>query len=82
MLDLREGVFINEPPAHPHWAGNQLSFSVSQFLKAQQPEELEADPYEPRWEKIAAGYLPAVLCAACFGFGNLRSLPVLQEVLE
>jgi DNA repair protein RecO (recombination protein O) len=82
MLDLREGVFTDEPPAHPHWVGNQLSFSVSQFLKVQQPEELEEIPMNRDGRRLLLETCLQYYALHVSDFGHLRSLPVLQEILE
>jgi DNA repair protein RecO (recombination protein O) len=82
MLDLREGIFVNEPPAHMHWAGNQLSFTVSQFLKALQPDELEQIPMNRDGRRLMLDTCLQYYALHVSDFGSLRSLPVLQEVLE
>jgi DNA repair protein RecO (recombination protein O) len=82
MLDLREGIFVNEPPAHPQWAGNLLSFTVSQFLKAQQPAELEQIPMNRDGRRLLLDTCLQYYALHVSDFGSLRSLPVLQEVLE
>ena len=82
MLDLREGIFVDEPPAHPHWVGNQLSFTVSQFLKAQQPAELEQIPMNREGRRLLLDTCLQYYALHVSDFGSLRSLPVLQEVLE
>ena len=82
MLDLREGIFVDEPPAHPHWVGNQLSFTVSQFLKAQQPAELEQIPMNREGRRLLLNTCLQYYALHVSDFGSLRSLPVIQEVLE
>jgi DNA repair protein RecO (recombination protein O) len=82
MLDLREGIFVYEAPTHPHWAGKQLSFTVSQFLKAQQPAELEQIPMNREGRRLLLDTCLQYYALHVSDFGNLRSLPVLQEVLE
>jgi DNA repair protein RecO (recombination protein O) len=82
MLDLREGVFVDVVPSHPHWAGNQLSFSVSQFLKAQQPAELEQIPMNRDGRRKLLETCLQYYALHVADFGQLRSLPVLQEVMD
>lgn len=82
MLDLREGIFVNEAPAHPYWAGNQLSFTVSQFLKAQIPADLNQIPMNREGRRLLLDTCLQFYSLHISDFGNLRSLPVLQEVLE
>jgi len=82
MLDLREGIFVKEEPAHPQWAGNQLSFEVSQFLKAQQPEELEQIQMNREGRRNLIETCLQFYALHVSDFGSLRSLPVLQEVME
>jgi DNA repair protein RecO (recombination protein O) len=82
MLDLREGIFVNEPPAHQYWTGNQVSFTVSQFLKALQPDELEQIPMNRDGRRLMLDTCLQYYALHVSDFGTLRSLPVLQEVLE
>lgn len=82
MLDLREGIFVDEPPAHQYWTGNQLSFTVSQFLKALQPDELEQIPMNREGRRLMLDACLQYYALHVSDFGTLRSLPVLQEVLE
>lgn len=82
MLDLREGIFVSEPPPHPYWAANQLSFTVSQFLKAQLPEELEQIRMNREGRRSLLETCLQYYSLHVSDFGSLRSLPVLQEVME
>src|SRR6476469_6527641 len=41
-LDLQEGLFVTAQPEHQHYLEGKMAEVVSQVLKAQQPEELNA----------------------------------------
>ena len=82
ILDLREGDFVAEVPHHPDYIGGYMSATVSQLLKCQHPSELSEISLnqESRRQLLASLLLFYALRNA--DFGSLRSVPVLQEVLD
>jgi DNA repair protein RecO (recombination protein O) len=81
-LDLREGDFVAEEPHHPDWIGGHMSATVSSLLKCMHPSELSEIPLnqDARRQLLASLLLFYALRNA--DFGSLRSVPVLQEVLD
>ncbi|MFT3748737.1 MAG: DNA repair protein RecO [Agriterribacter sp.] len=82
ILDLQEGRFIQEIPAHYLYADGETAFAIFQLLKATQPNEL---PDIILNNIIRRQVLDAVIQFYTLhvnDFGTLRSLPVLKEVLS
>lgn len=81
-LDLQEGYFVAVPPDHQHWVDHAISRDLSQFLKASHPSDLQ--------EIVLGRERRRQLLDVCLqyyrlhlsDFGQLRSLPVLQELLD
>ncbi|GAO41804.1 DNA repair protein RecO [Flavihumibacter petaseus] len=80
-LDLEEGVFTREQPAHQRFLDPAPAAVISQLLKVMQPSELEAILLTGQQRRQLLQALEAYYALHLPGFGNLRSLPVLQEVL-
>ena len=82
FLDLQEGLFVPEPPDHPNWADPVISDRISQFLKITMPADLP--------EIVLNRDLRRQLLEVCMqyyklhlsDFGSLKSLPVLQTLLD
>ena len=82
FLDLQEGIFVSEVPDHPHWADPIHSDRISQFLKVAMPSDLS--------EILLNRDLRRQLMDVCMqyyrlhlsDFGQLKSLPVLQTLLD
>jgi len=81
ILDLQEGAFTSEQPLHAYYLDEPYSFQAAQFLKAQQPFELEEIRInQDKRRKILDAYM------LFYGlhvpeFGTMKTLPILQEVL-
>jgi DNA repair protein RecO (recombination protein O) len=82
FLDLREGYFSEEKPAHPHYLQNPLSEICSQLLKVQQPEELAAFPLNKEKRRLLLEAFEDFYSIHVAGFTPLRTLPVLRTILE
>ena len=82
VLDLREGDFVAEVPHHPDFVDGQMSATISQLLKCMHPSELSEVRLnqDSRRQLLASLLLFYALRNA--DFGSLRSVPVLQEVLD
>jgi DNA repair protein RecO (recombination protein O) len=81
IMDLMEGNFVSERPLHPHYLEGQNSFITSQFLKILQPAELEQLKLNREFRRnllIACQHFYALHIQ---DFGNMKTIPVLQEVL-
>jgi DNA repair protein RecO (recombination protein O) len=82
ILDLQEGRFVSNAPAHSNILEDKLSYYTSQVLKTQQPAELSALKLnqETRRELLRA-YL-VFYSLHIPDFGAMKSLPVLKEILD
>lgn len=82
FLDLQEGVFVSQYPPHSHFLDDRQAFVTSQLLKVQHPQELDQIKLNQvfrrqllqAYERYYALHIP--------DFGNLRTLPVLIELLS
>lgn len=82
ILDLDEGLFVQDFPVHPRWTGEPHSFLISQFLKAQHPDDT-TDLKMRREERRKL----LEICLQFYtlhnaDFRHLKSLPVLQTILD
>ena len=81
-LDLREGLFVPSPPAHPDWSDQAQSFLVAQFLRALQPADLEEMPLSREVRRRLLDLCLRYYALHISDFGRLQSIPVLQELLD
>lgn len=82
VLDLREGEFVTEPPIHPDWVGGQQAEVISQLLKCMHPSELSEVRLNQDMRRQLLRSLLVFYALRNADFGTLRSVPVLQEVLD
>jgi DNA repair protein RecO (recombination protein O) len=82
FLDLQEGIFIPEPPDHPHWADPVISDRISQFLKVTMPSDLPEIPLNRDLRRQLLEVCMQYYRLHLSDFGPLRSLPVLQTLLD
>lgn len=81
FLDLREGQFINEKPAHPQYLDAPLAAIICEFLKMRQPEECkQLQLNKPTRRSLLLG-IEDYYMLHIPGFRRLKTLQVLQEVL-
>jgi DNA repair protein RecO (recombination protein O) len=82
ILDLQEGRFLTNHPSHPHYLEDKLSSYTSLILKTQQPVELTGLRLNQETRReLLNGYL-LFYSLQISDFGTMKSLPVLQEVLD
>lgn len=82
VLDLRDGVFTEEIPLHPHYLTEPNSGYIAELLRTRQPSELS--------ELLLNREQRQLLLRACQDFyvlhlpefGTMRSLQVLQAILN
>lgn len=82
VLDLQEGVFLTDRPAHPYFLDRPMSTFAAELLRAQHPESLEELALNREQRKQL---LDAYISYYAFhqpGFGGLRSLSVLHALYE
>jgi DNA repair protein RecO (recombination protein O) len=82
ILDLQEGNFVKQYPAHSYFLDGQLSYITSQLLKVRQPEELEQLHLNSEIRRNLLQAYQHFYSLHIQDFGTLRSLPVLQEILS
>lgn len=82
VLDLKEGLFIAEPPPHPHYISGEVAAFTSRINSIQFYNDLEniAMPRLLRQELLDA--LQQYVALHIADFGSLRSLSILQEILS
>ncbi|HRQ49528.1 MAG TPA: DNA repair protein RecO, partial [Agriterribacter sp.] len=81
ILDLREGIFVQDIPLHPYYAGEQAGALISQLLKVMQPCELHHIHLSLTARRELLDYILQFYALHIQDFGTMKTLPVLQEVL-
>ncbi|MDP4131052.1 MAG: DNA repair protein RecO [Bacteroidota bacterium] len=81
-LDLQEGIFTEEKPAHPHFLGNPYSEITSQLLKVMQPAELTQVPLNKEKRRILLQAYLDFYSIHMTGFGSMKTLAVLRTILD
>jgi DNA repair protein RecO (recombination protein O) len=82
FLDLQEGDFVKEQPRHPHFLEDKQAFITSQLLKVQQPEELKDIKLNHEFRRNLLFAYEVYYKLHVQDFGNMRTLPVLKEILS
>jgi DNA repair protein RecO (recombination protein O) len=82
LLDLREGIFVDAPPSHPHWTGRETSLVISRFLKVIHPDDLEEIRLNRDGRRLILEACLQYYALHLTDFGTMRSLPVLQELMD
>jgi len=82
FLDLQEGAFVRQQPAHPHFLEDRQAFITSQILKVQQPEELEDIRLNHDFRRQLLFTYETYYKLHIQDFGTMRTLPVLKEILN
>ena len=82
FLDLQEGEFVHEQPVHPYFLGDPFSYTTSQLLKTQQPHELSTILLNQETRRILLNAYQQFYALHIQDFGTMKTLPVLQEVLN
>ncbi len=81
-LDLEEGEFVSQPPAHSNFLDDKQAFITSQLLKVRQPEELEDIKLNHEFRRNLLQAYETYYALHVENFGTLRTLPVLREILS
>jgi DNA repair protein RecO (recombination protein O) len=82
FLDLREGHFTGDKPAHPHFLEEPLSGISAHLLKVMQPSELADLPLNKEKRRLLLDAYEDFYSMHIPGFTALKTLPVLRTVLE
>jgi DNA repair protein RecO (recombination protein O) len=81
ILDLEEGIFVAQHPAHSFYLDGQLSETTATLLRVMHPSELEDIGLPVAVRRILLQHYEKYYMLHVPEFGHLRTLPVLQEVL-
>ena len=82
ILDLQEGYYTEEKPAHPHYLENPLSEYSSHLLKIMQPVELAELNLNKEIRRLLLMSYEDFYSIHIAGFTALKTLPVLRTILE
>lgn len=82
FLDLQEGEFVTGQPRHPHFLDDKQAFVTSQLLKMQQPPGLQDIKLNHDFRRNLLYAYEVYYALHVPGFGTLRTLPVLREILS
>lgn len=80
-LDLPEGSFTDQQPAHPHFMEKEDALITAEFLKIMQPYELDQVKLNHHKRRMLLGRYLEYYALHIHDFGQMRTLQVLQEVL-
>jgi len=81
-LDLQEGEFVTERPAHLHYLDQEYSQVISQLLKVMQPSELSQIRLNQETRRILLHAMETFYALHIQDFGAMKTLPVLEAVLS
>ena len=81
ILDLQEGTFIHHIPDHFYFLEDNYSYSISQILKARHPDDLSEIKLNNAARRQMLLALQAYYALHIHGFGVMKTLPILHEIL-
>jgi len=81
-FDLREGIFSNEMPVHPHFLEDDFARATAELLNVRTPDELGDIQLVPSVRKRLLAAFEEYYVLHIPDFGSLKSLPVLREILR
>ena len=82
ILDLREGCFVTEHPAHPNFIDGDLAKITAQLLKVMQPVELEDIKLHHDVRRRLLQFYQDYYALHITDFGQMKTLAILHEVLS
>jgi DNA repair protein RecO (recombination protein O) len=82
VLDLQEGFFVEDIPLHPHYIMNEPARLTSQILNINSYHALEHIFLNRTMRRELLQAYQQYLALHISDFGEIRSLPILQEVLN
>ncbi len=80
-LDLAEGLFTAQQPAHPNFMEGEYAATTSRLLKVMQTHELEEFTLNREFRRILLLKYQSYFALHIHDFGQMKTLQVLQEVL-
>ena len=81
ILDLREGVFTNEQPIHPHFIEGENARLSSRLLRVMHPQELDSFAMNREGRRQLLMRYMDYYSLHIADFGQMKTLMVLHEVL-
>ena len=81
ILDLQEGSFVKDQPAHPNFIDGELAMITSQLLKVMQPFELEDVKLHHDKRRLLLQYYQDYYALHIADFGKMKTLMILHDVL-
>jgi DNA repair protein RecO (recombination protein O) len=81
ILDLQEGMFVQERPHHPHFLEGKQAEITNEILKVMQPAELEVIKLNHDFRRQLLHAYETYYALHIPDFGTMKTLPVLREVL-
>lgn len=81
-LDLQEGVFTMPPPQHPHYLDEKSSEVTSYILKCMKPDDLQDLKLNQEFRRNLLQAYELYYALHIAGFGALKTLPVLREMMR
>ncbi len=81
VLDLMEGVFISDIPLHPHYISGELAKITSDIMNITFYNDLETIQLNRTIRRQLTQLYQQFIALHIQDFGEMRSLPILQEIL-
>lgn len=81
FLDLQEGSFFNQRPAHPHYLEGRLAIHARELQQVQQPEELKQIRLNQETRRELLHAFEKYYSLQVQDFGKMKTLPVLEAIL-
>lgn len=82
ILDLQEGNFVSTYPQHAYYVDGKTVELIRELLKAMQPHELIEIPMNYLQRRQLLETLETYYALHIPEFGKLKTLPVLQQIME
>jgi DNA repair protein RecO (recombination protein O) len=82
VLDLQEGIYTRERPLHPYYLEGQLAQIAAQLLSVRFYNDLEQLSLNRQVRRELLQAFQTYIALHVADFGEMRSLAVLQEVLD
>jgi DNA repair protein RecO (recombination protein O) len=82
ILDLQEGSFVTQYPQHVYYTDGKTAELLFELLKVMQPQEIPEVVMNHLQRRAVLEALETYYALHIAEFGKMKSLPVLQQVLE
>lgn len=82
ILDLKEGVFTQQPPTHMYYTEGATATAMQELLRVMQPNELPEVPLSHELRRQLLEVLEIFYQLHVSEFGKMKTTPILKEVLS